>query len=220
MFRGGKNLRPQEVHFIATGHTPVTHDHSVRITPDELLRINTPRLPPSQKSMISLILLPFLIVILSQLASADNVANLNNTSDYNPSRYVRAPIYRKGAASNSGVGYYWINLGFGNYTASVIVDSGTSNDKLLITGSGDLWVADEPGQYVANNSATFQYINSSFAITYDSKVGAYGYGVYSRAEGLEIGGPSISDYQVVWSQRIRYLVMRRHGVGSGFMGVR
>jgi hypothetical protein len=50
--------------------------------------------------------------------------NGTNTTTSNPSRYVRAPIYRRGPVNNPQTGYYWIDLGFGKYTASCIVDSG------------------------------------------------------------------------------------------------
>ena len=50
--------------------------------------------------------------------------NSTNTTTSNPSRYVRAPIYRQGPVNNPQTGYYWIDLGFGTYTASCIVDSG------------------------------------------------------------------------------------------------
>lgn len=62
--------------------------------------------------------LTFLALVVSQVLAS------NNTNSTNPSRYVRAPIYRQGPANDPGSGYYWIDLGFGHYTAQCIVDSG------------------------------------------------------------------------------------------------
>jgi len=93
-------------------------------------------------------------------------ASLLNITTSNPQKYVRSPVSRDAVyAGNAQYGYYWINLGFGEppYTATVIVDS----------GSGDLWVRDQTGGYQANSSNTFQPINSSFSVSYDSGVGEY-----------------------------------------------
>jgi hypothetical protein len=99
------------------------------------------------------------------LAGCASSTPLNLTTS-NPQKYVRAPIFREAEfAGNAQYGYYWISLGFGEppYTATVIVDS----------GSGDLWVKDQPGGYQANSSTTFQPINSSFSVSYDSGAGEY-----------------------------------------------
>ena len=55
---------------------------------------------------------------------ADVGNSTNGTTNANPSRYVRAPIYRQGPVNDPQSGYYWIDLEFGTYTASCIVDSG------------------------------------------------------------------------------------------------
>jgi hypothetical protein len=102
------------------------------------------------------------------LLSGRAFAIVLNVTTSNPQKYVRAPIFREAVyAGNAQYGYYWIQLGFGEppYTASVIVDS----------GSGDLWVKDSPGGYQANSSSTFQPINSSFSVHYDSGAGEYGH---------------------------------------------
>jgi hypothetical protein len=96
---------------------------------------------------------------------AYSTPDLNLTTS-NPQKHVRAPIFREAEyAGNPQYGYYWIHLGFGEppYTVTVIVDS----------GSGDLWVRDQPGGYQANSSTTFQPLNKNFSVSYDSGVGEY-----------------------------------------------
>ena len=62
-------------------------------------------------------------IAVTVLADAGNSTNGTTTSE-NPSRFVRAPIYRQGPVNDPQSGYYWIDLEFGTYTASCIVDSG------------------------------------------------------------------------------------------------
>jgi hypothetical protein len=53
------------------------------------------------------------------------VISPNISGQVNPNRYMRAPIRRDGPVNDPSSGYYWIDLGFGEYTVPVIVDSGT-----------------------------------------------------------------------------------------------
>ena len=78
----------------------------------------------------------FLSTALTLLALATSqvlalVTNSTNNTTSNPSRYVQVPIYRQGPVNDPASGYYWIDLGFGNYTASCIVDSGKLNSNFF-----------------------------------------------------------------------------------------